>query len=214
MPEDWSAIWNERSPERADWNGYEACFVDRASYDNFNSDIVTFIAHILRVGPNDVVADLGCGTGLTAYAIADRALSVLALDYSHVALDVARKRRVRTNLRYEWADLNSVDLDLLRPVNKAYAIGSFLYLNSRTTAFQLVDKLITNGTELLLTDLPDRSLPDTRKRNYDTTCFRHLQFDQSEFTSMFPSAEVTIHRNLSPGYINDSVRFSVHMRPT
>lgn len=214
MTENWAAIWNTRSPERADWNGYEACFPDRAGYDAYHAAMAAFVADTLRIGPQDVVADLGCGTGITAHAVAGKAASVLAVDYSRVALEVAGSRRARGNLRYEWADLNDVDPDLLRQATKAYAVGSILYLDSRETAFRLIDGLIGNGTDTLLTDLPDRRLVDERRRDYDTTQFRHLQFDESEFAARFPDAEVTIHRNLFPGYINDALRFTVRIRPS
>lgn len=213
MPEDWAEIWNTRSPERADWNGYEACFADRDGYEAYNAAMVAFIVQTLQIGPDDGVADLGCGTGVMAYEIAGRAGSLLALDYSRVALDVARTRRPRQNLTYRWADLNSVDLSLLRSANKAYAVGSVLYLDSHEAAFRLIGGLLDNGTEILLTDLPDRRRVDARQRHYDTARFRHLQFDESEFSARFGDADVTVFRELFPGYINDAVRFSVRIRP-
>lgn len=213
-PTGWSAVWNERSAERADWNGYEACFADRAEYEAHVAAMTAFIAETLRVTPQDVVLDLGCGSGLIAHGMAERSSSVVAVDYSRVALDVARQRRPRHNLRYDWADLNALDPTTLPPATKAYAVGSLLYLDSRETAFRLVDALVGDGTEVLLTDLPDAQCCDTRKRHYDTSDYRHLQFDESEFSTRYPSAEVTIHRNLFPAYVNDAVRFTVHIRPS
>lgn len=209
----WSAVWNDRPADLADWNGYEACFPDRAAYESHAGAMTAFVGDTLRIGPHDVVLDLGCGSGLIAYGIAERASSVTALDYSTVALDVARERRPRPNLCYDWADLNAIDPATLPPATKAYAIGSLLYLDANQTAFRLVDALVGRGTEVLLTDLPDASLTDTRKRHYDTTEYRHLRFAESEFRRRYPSAAVSIHRNLFPGYVNDAVRFTVHITP-
>jgi predicted TPR repeat methyltransferase len=172
-----------------------------------------FISNTLRIGPEDMVIDLGCGTGLITNEVADRASSVLALDYSEIALRVAREKRQRGNVSYEWADLNTIDLTRLRTANKVYSVGSMLYLDSRDVVFRIVDALVENHIEALLIDLPDETLVDNRKRNYDTSEYPHQKFVESEFSQRYPDANVSIHRKLFPYYVNDSLRFTVHIQP-
>lgn len=212
-PHGWSAVWNARSEERADWNGYEACFADRAEYEAHVIAIAAFIKSTLRVGPEDAVIDLGCGTGLITDEVADRASSVLALDYSEIALRVAREKRLRRNVRYEWADLNTIDPTRLQTANKVYSVGTFLYLDSRDVAFRILDALVESHIEALLIDLPDETLLDNRKRNYDTAEYRHLKFAESEFSERYSDANISIHRKLLPSYVNDAIRFTVHIQP-
>ena len=174
--------------------------------------MVAFIGNTLEVNSKDVVLDLGCGTGIAASAIADRAARVLAFDYSKIALEVAREKRSRENLDYDWADLNVIDVEKLRPANKAYAVGSVYYLDSLENVFRIVDSLVLQGAEVLLIDLPDANLMDQRERNYDTSQYRHLNFLESDFTERY--GHVTFHRGLYPSYANDALRFSVHIRPS
>lgn len=209
----WAQVWNTRTAHRADWNGCEACFPDRAGYEAFVSVMVAFVQSALRIDASDTVLDLGCGTGIAAVAVAERAGRVLALDYSEVALGVAREKRSRPNLHYEFADLNVVDLERFRPADKAYAIGSMFYLDSLENVFRIVDSLVAAGTEVLLVDLPDAELTDPRARDYDTSKYRHLAFRESDFTERYGN-RLTFHRALYPSYVNDACRFSVHVLPS
>ena len=171
-----------------------------------------FVQTTLQVDDADTVLDLGCGTGMAASVIADRAARVLAFDYSEVALAVARERRSRPNIQYELADLNTIDVEKFRPANKAYALGSLFYLDSLDNAFRISDALVAQGTEALLLDLPDAGMRDPRARDYDTSRYRHLAFRESDFTERYGD-RVDFHRGLYPGYVNDAYRFSVHIRP-
>lgn len=212
-PHGWSAVWNERSAERADWNGYEACFADRAEYEAHVIAMAAFITSTLRIEPEDAVIDLGCGTGLITNEVADRASSVLALDYSEIALRVAREKSQRGNVRYEWADLNTIDPTRLCTANKLYSVGTMLYLDSRDVVFGILNALVESHIEVLLIDLPDDTLLDDRQRDYDTAEYRHLKFVESEFSERYTDANISIHRKLFPCYVNDALRFTVHIQP-
>lgn len=210
-PTGWLEIWNSKSVNNADWNGFESCFPDRAAYDAYAAAMAAFICITLSIGPGDMVVDLGCGTGIVASEVADRAERVLGLDYSEVALEVARDLRQRPNISYEFADLNEIDPERLRPANKAYAVGSVYYLESKDNVYRIVDALVAGGAEVLLVDLPDANIADSRKRNYDTSQYRHLAFTESDFTERY--SQVSFHRGIYPKYVNDAVRFSAHVMP-
>jgi predicted TPR repeat methyltransferase len=208
----WSEVWNSKTADRADWNGFESCFPNRVEYEAYAEAMARFIRTTLRINSDDVVLDLGCGTGLVASAVAQDARRVIAFDYSEIALTVARDRRSRDNIVFEWADLNEIDLEKLRNATKAYAVGSLYYLDTPENVFRVLDFLAEQGTELLAIDLPDANVVDARQRQYDTSQYRHLKFTESDFRDRYKG--VTVHRGLYENYVNDSSRFAVHIRST
>lgn len=210
--QDWSTVWNDRSAGRADWNGYEGCFEDPAEYLAFVRTVVDVIGDTLEITAGDTVLDLGCGTGRMTREIGDRAASVVGVDFSHTALAVARQKRNRINVRYQWGDLNEINPQELPDTDKAYAVGSLFYLDSLAKVWRILDALLASGTRVLLLDLPDADLPDRRERDYDTSRFRHLRFREQDFVSRYGG--VTVLRGLFGAYVNDSVRFGVHIAPT
>ena len=122
---------------------------------------------------------------------------------------MAREKRSSTSVRYEWADLNTIDVQNLPPADKAYAVGSLFYLDSVANVWRILDALLGSGTQVLLLDLPDAEQPDQRDRGYDTLSFRHLRFREQDFASRYGG--VRILRGLFEGYVNDPIRFGVHI---
>ena len=80
--ENWLTVWNERSPERADWNGFEGCFGGLDEYLAYVTAVADVIRSTLSISANDRVLDLGCGTGRVASEIAGRAASLVGIDFS------------------------------------------------------------------------------------------------------------------------------------
>ncbi len=207
----WRRVWNERDAPRTDWNGYEACFKTLTEYEAFTVDLTALIVAELRIGSLDSVTDLGCGSGRVAYGVACHAQQVKAFDFSQPALAVAQEKRSAPNITYQWADLHDVPLDEIPAAGKAYAVGSFMYLADKDHVWRLTDGLLARGTELLLLDMPDADIADERPRDYDTGEFKHLTFRESDFTSRYADAQIL--RGRLPAYVNDAVRFGVHLSP-
>jgi SAM-dependent methyltransferase len=205
----WKAVWNHRDADRADWNGYEACFSSPAEYARWVQHVSAFICDHLQLESRDVVADLGCGTGRFAENIGPVVKSMIAIDYSKPAIELARVRRPGTNITYRIADLNSLVSSDLGSCTKAYSVGSFMYLTSVDRVFEILSGLVTQGISVLAIDLPDARLRDERERGYDRGQFSHLEFRAEQFLAAFPGARVM--RGVFPEYVNDAVRFSVHI---
>lgn len=203
----WKSVWTERDDGKTDWNGFEQCFTTVADYEDWVGQVAGFISETLRLEATDRVADLGCGTGRVAKLVNRSVRSVTAFDYSTTALNVARKVRAAANIEYLKTDLNTVAPAELGQFEKAYAVGSFLYLSSISRAVELVTSLTEAGTDVLLIDLPDADRADDRKREYDQTVYSHLAFTRQLFRAQFPRSE--FFRDRFPSYINDAVRFSV-----
>ena len=182
----WREVWNQRDEDRADWNGCEACFETFEEYERWNAHTAAMIRDELNLSPDDVVADLGCGTGRIAELVVPYVSRVLAYDYSAPALKVATARRNVERISFELADLNDRDPATL-PVTKAFAPGSLFYMNSIDHVLRLMRGLVERGIAFAAIDLPDRNTPDRRERSYDTEISdSHLQFDPEALLHEIP----------------------------
>jgi SAM-dependent methyltransferase len=204
----WWEIWNRRSPELVEFNGAEACFSDFPSYKSFIMHEAAFVRDTLQLDGTHRVLDLGCGTGLLSSFIAPTVRSVVALDYSEDALEVARTQRPRANVEYQRADLTSLDTSAF-DVDKAYAVGVLHYLDSYEAVREMLLSLTTRGVDVLVVDVPDENARALVTRHYDMEKYSHLYFDEKRLRADFDG--VTIYRGLFPEYSNDSVRFSFHL---
>ena len=200
----WREVWTERDHERADWNGFESCFESLAEYERWIETIAQLIIDELNIGPTDVGAELGCGTGRVASLLARRVAHVYAFDYSPTVLDVARHRRAAPNITYEYADLNNFDPSSVA-VTKAYAVGSLFYLDGEDTVRRLIEGFRQRGGAFAAIDLPDESIVDDRARSYDTSRYTHLRFSEERLLSWFPTGRV--RRSDFVGYANSGSRF-------
>ncbi len=203
----WKSVWVDRDEERSDWNGYEACFTSEEQYEEFVTASSSAVISLLKIGPNDRVLDLGCGTGRLTYAVAQCAREVVGLDFSPTVLEVAQDLRSGVNITYQEADLNTVDPTQLVGFDKVFAFGALMYLDSQATAFGLVQAVVQSGARVLLLDMPDASIADSRPRAYDRERFPHLRFSEDAVLQQFPGA--VILRGLFPTYANNDHRFAV-----
>jgi SAM-dependent methyltransferase len=201
----WHGVWSERDPERADWNGFEACFATPADYASWTAKIADMIGRELGLGPDDVVADLGCGTGRIASLIAPGVASVVALDYSDTVLAVARRRRPLANVTYARADLNRLDPAELAVTN-AYAVGSLFYLDSEEVVMGLIGGFHARGVGFAAVDLPDEAIGDDERRAYDRGVYSHLEFSADRLLEAFPAGRVLRHHFAE--YVHTERRFS------
>jgi SAM-dependent methyltransferase len=204
----WHEVWEGRDAERADWNGMEECFDSLEDYDSFMKQLSVLVMDRLDLGRDDVVLDLGCGTGRMAYEIAPHVSAVVGVDYSRLVLDVARQKRSASNIEYHCADLNVLDLTRF-PATKAYSMGAFLYLDSPEVVYGLLSGLRRRGIATAVLDLPDASRIDHRERHYDTNSYTHLRIREAGLLARFPEGE--LERGRFPEYLNGDSRFNFYL---
>lgn len=209
--EAWYEVWNERLPEKADWNGYESTFTDRSAYEEWTLDMAALITESLALTSEDDVVDLGCGSGRLAQLVAPKVRIVRAYDYSRPALDLAVKYRSADNIVYSHIDLNEPQAGLFGEGTKAYAVGVMFYLKSVEHVISIVADCVNRGGTVLLADLPDANVPDERERGYDRNQYSHLKFTEADFETAFPGCQFI--RGRFPSYVNDALRFSVLIGP-
>jgi ubiquinone/menaquinone biosynthesis C-methylase UbiE len=206
----WQQVWTIRDDDRADWNGFEACFESIDQYERWTQHIADILCAGLRLTSNDVVADIGCGTGRVATLIAPHVQQVLAFDYAPTLIRIASERRPRSNIAHVVADMTKLQPEALG-VSKAYAVGSLFYLDSVADAFGVIKRFVEHGAAFAAIDLPDRNSPEQRGRSYDTSVYSHLDFDADELTAEFPSARIV--RDDYPDYVNAAFRFHAFVEP-
>jgi SAM-dependent methyltransferase len=201
-------VWNDRDEDRADWNGFEACFDSLSAYERWVEDVSALLIERLELGHSDVVGDLGCGTGRIAACIAAHVHTVHAFDYSDTVLRVARERRSRLNISYNRADLND-----FHPVGwgltKAFSLGALLYLDNEVRVFSLIRELNNHHIDFAALDLPDDQLVDGRPRAYDSLTFSHLRLNEKRLLCEFPTGYVK--RGEFHDYVNGRTRFNFYL---
>src|SRR5437660_447741 len=139
--ETWHEVWDRRDPAVVELNGYDRLFDNLGAYLEFVDEVAAFVSRTLRLGAEDRVADLGCGTGQLASRLAPLVTSLIGFDYSDHALEEARSRHGVPNVEYVRADLNFPDLEDV-DVNKAYSASVFQYLDNYETARRVLVALL------------------------------------------------------------------------
>jgi predicted TPR repeat methyltransferase len=113
----------------------------------------------LRLGSLGRVADLGCGTGLSGAAVAERATELLGVDLSPGMLEEARKKGCYTSL--EEADLEAW-LDRAAPAgfDLLLALDVLIYLGDPGPLLQRAARSLAPGGLLVLTlETGERATP-------------------------------------------------------
>lgn len=204
----WHEVWDRRDPAVVELNGYDRLFDDLGVYLEFVDEVAAFVSRTLRLGAEDRVADLGCGTGQLASRLAPLVTSLIGVDYSDHALEEAMSHHGMPNVEYVRADLNVLDLEGIS-VNKAYSASVFQYLDNYETARRVLVGLLDRGVETLVLDVPDARHAGETSRDYDQRRFSHLCFDEDQLRADFP--EVTVYRGCFPSRPEDGARLTFHL---
>jgi SAM-dependent methyltransferase len=106
--------------KRSDWNR-RYTEGDRHSTDAPNAFLVAEVAGV----PPGRALDLACGAGRNALWLAARGWRVTAVDFSDVALSLARARARERRVEVDWIEADVVDW---RPESRAFDLVCVLYL--------------------------------------------------------------------------------------
>jgi 2-polyprenyl-3-methyl-5-hydroxy-6-metoxy-1,4-benzoquinol methylase len=108
---------------------------------------------IIKLNPDYVIADLGCGTGRWTLEFARRCKKVIASDISQRLLDIARSEAAKRQLEnIEFKQESIADFKLSEPVDVIHIGGVLIYVND--TVFQNIiqkchETLKEHGTLIL-----------------------------------------------------------------
>jgi ArsR family transcriptional regulator len=114
--------------------------------------------------PDWVVADLGCGSGLVAAALAPFVRTVIGVDQSAAMLRAARKRTAALrNVELRQGSLESLPLDS-RSVDGALLLLSLTYLSDPSRALAEAAQALKPGGRLVVVDLLRHDREEFRRR--------------------------------------------------
>jgi SAM-dependent methyltransferase len=133
---------------REDWNRRYAALDPIHATDVPNRFLV---AEVAGLGPGRAL-DLGCGAGRNAVWLAERGWRVTAVDYSDVALDIARARSAARGVDVEWI---AADVVAWTPPSRAFDLVCVLYVQlppaeRRRLLARAVDAVRPGGTLLVV----------------------------------------------------------------
>ena len=106
--------------------------------------------------------DLGCGTGVHTAVLAERYQEVLAVDLSEPMLDWARRRRARSNIRYEQRDLTEVTVERDGPFDLIFSAYTVHHVPDLEAALRRMRRMLRPGGHIVVVDVVDERHPIPR----------------------------------------------------
>jgi SAM-dependent methyltransferase len=133
--------------KRTDWNRRYA-EGDRHVTDVPNGFLV---AEVTQLPPNRAL-DVACGAGRNAVWLAEQGWRVTAVDFSDVALSIARQLAARRGVAVDWVEVDVLDW---QPERRAYDLVCVLYLQvpaaeRRRVLGRAADAVAPGGTLLVV----------------------------------------------------------------
>jgi ubiquinone/menaquinone biosynthesis C-methylase UbiE len=100
------------------------------------------------------VLDVGCGTGLLAFALSKKFEAVTAIDISGPMLDIARRKRAAANVEYRLADANRLALE--KKFDAIVSHTAFHHLENIPETLSQLKAALAPGGRLILIDIVNR----------------------------------------------------------
>jgi 2-polyprenyl-3-methyl-5-hydroxy-6-metoxy-1,4-benzoquinol methylase len=125
---------------------YTSTYTDKV---NKGLDLTEEIKEVLKEGnwKDKTVIDVGCGTGLFAYAVAKKGAKVIGLDYTPEAIEVAKTKWQHPNLEYKVGDANS----LKGKYDVIVSIGTLEHMDDPFTVLKIFKRHLKKGGKLVIT---------------------------------------------------------------
>ena len=106
------------------------------------------------------VLDIGCGSGILAFELAQYYDNVVAVDLSAKMLDIARQKRSAPNIEYIQMDASQLALD--RKFDLIVSAATFHHLPNLPTALDAIKKLLNpHGKIVFLDNISEVETPAT-----------------------------------------------------
>lgn len=140
--------------------------------------------------------DIGCGSGILAFELAQYYDHVVAVDLSAKMLDIARQKRSAPNIEYIQMDASQLAVD--RQFDLIVSSATFHHLPNLPAALSAIKKLLNpHGKVLFLDNISEVETPATR--DYIVGAGRDYIPDCSKYG--FRNASRLLKFRLSPGWL-------------
>jgi 2-polyprenyl-3-methyl-5-hydroxy-6-metoxy-1,4-benzoquinol methylase len=93
------------------------------------------------------VLDVGCGTGLFALHAAKKGASVLGIDFSNEAIDIAKKRRIHPKLNFQNIDAKNIT----EKYDIIVSIGTLEHMDNPLLILKLLKKHLNPNGHIIVT---------------------------------------------------------------
>jgi len=138
---EWGNIWKRVALENKD----DFSIVGRPNPED-SKELADYINNKLHINPTDITLDFGCGTGVITEYITSK---VIGIDISNVMVQRAFKNSNRDLF------LVSDTIPFIGKIDNIYSYGVLHYLPDLSKALDIVDKMISLSSNILLMELPD-----------------------------------------------------------
>ncbi len=157
----------------------------------FNDDVVRAQAVTRLVEPDQIVADIGTGTGILALELARLGLRVIGVDGSQAMLDAAQAKLEKAGLLSEQTvELRRGDADALpmgnAEVDAAFAHMVMQYLSAPIDAFREMVRVVRPGGQIVVVDFVEHDLAWMRQE----LGVKSLGFELKEVRGWFETFEL------------------------
>ena len=146
----WREVFGDEYPEGVD----PYSFVSRSELARFAEEV--------RVGPGDVLVDLGCGRGGAGlWVAAATGADLIGIDIAEAALDAARERAAamgRSNATFRRGEFESTGLGDAS-ADAAMSVDALLFTPSKAAALVEFRRILRPGGRLVLTSWDYHSQP-------------------------------------------------------
>lgn len=155
------------------------------------------IIAICNLRPNEVVCDVGTGTGIVAYEVAKKCKTLVAIDNSDEMLKIAKKYRQRHNIIYKNCNIEN-PLAYLGKYDCIVARMVFHHINDICRAARVCYKLLNPGGRLVIAE----GIPAEGTSQWYTIMFKYKE----ERRTILPDNMVELYEAV--GFKN--IYFSYH----
>ena len=125
-------------------------------YAEVNEDLYRPYLENTLPAAGERAADLGCGPGRFTGLLADRCAHVLAVDIAERELDIARRKRARTNIEYRAASLLDVTPERDGPFDMVLSVNTLFHLfreHNHDDVLRHVRSLVAPGGAAVIIDV-------------------------------------------------------------
>ena len=139
---------------------------------------------LIKMSDNDVIADIGCGTGYITEGLVNRPVNIIGVDQSEHMLNVMKNKfKDYNNISYELGTANKLPI-ASESVNFAFANMYLHHVEDPAKAIKEAFRILVDGGTFIITDLDKHNHSFLITEQHD----RWMGFERKEIESWYIDA--------------------------